>query len=91
MAMFGFGTWIKTGGMTRPSGNSAAEDYLRDLRQDPLVLRMKNYLQHGRVSTYEHCENVAKACVRLNCGLRLHAEERTMVRAAMLHDFYLYD
>ena len=69
----------------------STDDDLFDLRQNPRVLLMKNYLQHGRVSTYEHCENVAKASIHLNHSFHLHADERIMVRAAMLHDFYLYD
>ena len=69
----------------------STDDDLFDLRQNPRVLLMKNYLQHGRVSTYEYCENVAKASIHLNHSFHLHADERIMVRAAMLHDFYLYD
>ena len=33
---------------------------LRDLESDEHVQQMKNYTQHGKVSTYEHCERVAK-------------------------------
>ena len=29
---------------------------LRDLESDKHVQQMKNYTQHGKVSTYEHCE-----------------------------------
>lgn len=67
------------------------EAALSDLKRDPHVLRMKNFVQHGRISTYEHCENVARACWRLNRRLHLKADEKTLLRGAMLHDFYLYD
>lgn len=67
------------------------EDALSDLKSDPYVLRMKEYVQHGRVSTYEHCENVVRVCRRLNRLLRINADESTLLRGAMLHDFYLYD
>ena len=33
---------------------------LRDLESDKHVQQMKNYTQHGKVSTYEHCERVAR-------------------------------
>jgi uncharacterized protein len=33
---------------------------LRELQKDEHVQEMKNYIQHGDVSTYEHCENVAR-------------------------------
>ena len=71
--------------------NETIEAALFDLKHDPNVLRMKAFTQHGRVSTYEHCENVAIACYRLNRLLHLNADVRTLLRGAMLHDFYLYD
>ncbi|MCR5825085.1 MAG: HD domain-containing protein [Oscillospiraceae bacterium] len=64
---------------------------LAALQRNPHVLRMKDYTQHGRVSTYEHCARVTEASCRLNRALHLNADETTLVRGAMLHDFYLYD
>ncbi|MBQ8305831.1 MAG: HD domain-containing protein [Blautia sp.] len=52
---------------------------------------MKQYTQHGSVSTYDHCESVARTSRRLNKLLHLHGDEEALVRGAMLHDFYLYD
>lgn len=69
----------------------AVDAILGGLKRDPFVVRMKNYVQHGRVSTYEHCMNVARASYRLNRRLRLGADEKTLLRGALLHDFYLYD
>ncbi len=64
---------------------------LGDLLSDPLVLEMKNYIQHGDVTTYDHCLSVAYRCyeIVLRRGYRVREEE--LLRAAMLHDFYLYD
>ena len=64
---------------------------LSDICSERMVNEMKKYTQHGRVSTYEHCENVAKLSYDLNKALRLHADLRVMLVGAMLHDFYLYD
>ena len=64
---------------------------LRDLKQDPRVQSMKNYCQHGAVSTYSHCNAVAKLSHRLNQRLHLHANPETLLKGAILHDFYLYD
>lgn len=55
------------------------------------VQQMKQYIQHGNVSTFEHCVDVAKLCFTLNRGWNLGAEEETLVTAALLHDLYLYD
>ena len=52
---------------------------------------MREFTQHGRVSTYEHCEKVADLSGRINRRLHLHADEETLLTVAMLHDFYLYD
>ena len=64
---------------------------LRDLESDQHVQQMKNYTQHGKVSTYEHCERVARLSFELNRKLHLHAKVPTLIKGAMLHDFYLYD
>lgn len=64
---------------------------LSEIRSDEHVQEMKKYIQHGDVSTYEHCEKVAKLCYNLNRKLPLHADMKTLLVGAMLHDFYLYD
>lgn len=64
---------------------------LAKLRQDPKVLEMKNYIQHGVISTYEHCESVTRVSFWLNKRLHIGADEKKLVLGAFLHDFYLYD
>lgn len=72
-------------------GEESAEEILDELCSDPEVQKMKQYRQHGRVTTYEHCRSVARASERINRSLHLHADTRTLLTGAMLHDFYLYD
>ncbi len=57
----------------------------------PKVQEMKNYIQHGRITTYEHCMNVARKVFYFNRRLHLRAREKEMVAAGFLHDFYLND
>ena len=57
----------------------------------PDVQRMREYIQHGSVTTYQHCKNVALVSFWLNRRLRLHADETSLAVGAFLHDFYLYD
>lgn len=57
----------------------------------PAALRMRQYLQHGGVTTYRHCADVTRLCFLLNRRLGLGADERSLVRGAFLHDLYLYD
>lgn len=67
------------------------EAMLGDLPNDLRVLSMKDYVQHGCVSTYDHSRRVAECSLLLARRLRIRCQERKMVHAAMLHDFYLYD
>lgn len=76
---------------SKQAREEAIDVLVGDLKRHPLVERMKRYVQHGDISTYEHCERVTDASYRLNRFLRLRADERSLLRAAMLHDFYLYD
>lgn len=66
---------------------SLLKTYLADRR----VQQMRNYIQHGSVSTYAHCRNVVQASYLLNRRLHLGADEKALVTGALLHDFYLYD
>ena len=55
------------------------------------VQEMKNYIQHGTISTYEHCLSVTRGSFYVNRHYNLKANEDVLIPAAMLHDFYLYD
>lgn len=75
--------------------NSIEEDRFYSLSKDLLsnkdVLRMQDFIQHGKVSTYNHGVEVAKTALHLNSLLNMHADEKVLVEAGILHDFYLYD
>lgn len=59
--------------------------------RNPDVQRMREYIQHGTVTTYQHCKNVVVVSFWLNRRLKLGADETALVVGAFLHDFYLYD
>lgn len=67
------------------------QEEIRTLAEDPRCLRMKQFIQHGRITTYDHCMSVARESFRLNRELHMHADERRLVTAAFLHDYFLYD
>lgn len=67
--------------------NELLKDYLYNER----VMEMKDYIQHGTVSTYEHCRQVARLSFGMNRRLHLGADEKIITIGAMLHDYYLYD
>lgn len=56
----------------------------------PEYQELKNFNHHAKVSIYDHCLYVAKECyIKAVRKKRPHIE--TIVRGALLHDFYLYD
>ncbi len=70
---------------------STVLEYLRPYLGHESVQSMKTYIQHGSVSTYEHCLNVACCSLYLARKWRWKVDEESLVVGALLHDFYLYD
>lgn len=64
---------------------------LSDIESDSTVQQMKKYIQHGKVTTYEHCSSVARLSYDIDKALSLHADLNVLLVGAMLHDYYLYD
>ena len=52
---------------------------LNDLQSDKRVQQMKDYKQHGRINTFDHCDSVARLSYRLN-KLHLHADVPTLIK-----------
>lgn len=51
----------------------------------------KNYIQHGSISVYAHCVNVARMSVRIAKWLPIQVNMDALVIGALLHDYFLYD
>ena len=71
--------------------NNVSDAILQELEADRHVQEMKHFIQHGKVTTYEHCRSVARLSGKINERFSLHADPKTLMTGAMLHDFYLYD
>ena len=65
--------------------------YLRGVSDTEEAARMKGFVQHGHISTYQHVMNVVEMSYQLDRALHLHSDRKSRVRGAFLHDFYLYD
>lgn len=50
----------------------------------------KRFIQHGRISVYGHSLAVARMSFSLGEFFKI-ADLKSLVRAALLHDFFLYD
>mgnify|MGYP002626555616 CR=1 FL=1 len=64
---------------------------IEPLANDPKALEMKKYIQHSHISTYDHCMDVCRHCFYFVRRHKLKVDEEALVRAAFLHDYYLYD
>ncbi len=64
---------------------------VRELLQVEQVQEMNRYLQHGNTSTLTHCLIVAYYSYRLALLLPMRFQYKSLIRGAILHDFYLYD
>jgi hypothetical protein len=53
--------------------------------------REKRFIQHANVSTYEHSIGVATMSLTLAAIFRVKVDKVSLVRGALLHDFFLYD
>ena len=55
-------------------------------------MRLEKQLRHhGKVTVFEHSLSVAVLCVLLAEFFRVSVDNKTLVRGALLHDYYLYD
>ena len=63
---------------------------IKDILGNPAVLSMKEYFHHGSTTCYMHCMYVSLLSYRITLFLRKRYAVET-ARAAMLHDFFLYD
>lgn len=67
----------------------------QDLLSDDRTWQMKEFIQHGHTSVYEHVVSVAKFSLVYACFLEdrfgIKIDKRSLVRGALLHDYFLYD
>jgi uncharacterized protein len=73
---------------------SEKKEFIRNLREllaTDQLYEMQKYIQHGNTSTFSHCLVVAYYSYLLSLRLPLQYDTISIIRGAMLHDFYLYD
>ena len=64
---------------------------LKELAENPDLQCLKKIPQHKGGNTFSHSLNVAKQASRLAARWHMHVDKKSLLRGAMLHDFYLYD
>ena len=64
---------------------------LAPIRNDERVQDMKRFIQHGRISTFDHVESVTRLSYWINKRFHIGGDDRVLSIGAFLHDYYLYD
>ena len=64
---------------------------LRYLENYGRINETKNFIQHGSISVYTHCVNVAHMSVKIAKWLPIQVNMDALVIGALLHDYFLYD
>ena len=64
---------------------------VRHLRQTSRFSQMDTCMQHGGVSVTQHSVAVAYLSCRIACALHLRVDYDSLIRGALLHDYFLYD
>lgn len=67
------------------------EDELSRMHLYSRFPQMLQYMQHGNVNVYQHCINVALMSCRIACRFNLNVNYSSLIRGALLHDYFLYD
>lgn len=75
--------------------NSEQSNYyhacLADILETKEAQSMKQYIQHGSITTYMHCIRVSYYSYYLSQRFHVNVNTKSLIRGAFLHDFYLYD
>lgn len=67
------------------------KDHASDILDSDNFKSTKQHTQHGSVTVYRHCMDVAQYSLLLNKKLGLKCNRHDLIRGALLHDYFLYD
>lgn len=67
------------------------EQYIKPLLEDEKVKQMEQFIQHGNTTCFKHCEMVARQSAKMAYKYRVKVDMKSLIRGAMLHDYFLYD
>lgn len=69
---------------------SLVQQYGADIIADLTYQSQAKFKQHRVSNTMRHCIGVATSCVKFAQKLRIKVDVKSLIRGALLHDFYLY-
>ncbi len=65
--------------------------YGKDILNSDSFKSEMRYIQHGTISCYEHSMAVAYMSISIALRQKKDVDMRSLVRGALLHDYFLYD
>lgn len=74
-----------------PYAQKMIQTYGADILFSEGMQSQKNYMQHGNISVYRHCIRVTCLCIYIAALFHLNIDKETLIRGALLHDYFLYD
>lgn len=63
----------------------------KEITESKKYQRTKDLRQHGSVTVFEHSVLVAETSLKISKKLHLKVDDESMVKVALLHDYFLYD
>ena len=66
-------------------------DVFKNIVNSKKFIREKKFVQHGSTSVYEHSISVATTCLEFVEKFNIKVDKNSLVKGALLHDYFLYD
>ena len=65
--------------------------YASDILENDKYNTQKEYMQHGKTSVLEHEMNVTIYSLKISEKFKIKIDQKSLIRGALLHDYFLYD
>lgn len=65
--------------------------YGKEILKSENMQKEKKFIQHGNISVFDHSVAVAIECLKIAHRLGIPVDQKTLIRGALLHDYFLYD
>lgn len=67
------------------------DSFGKDVLESKQIQKEKEFIQHGNTTVFEHSYLVACKCLKIAYFLDMKVDVSSLVRGALLHDYFLYD
>lgn len=65
--------------------------YASDILENDIYNTQKKYMQYGKTSVLEHEKNVTIYSLKITDRFKIKIDKKSLIRGALLHDYFLYD